>query len=178
LLFETDPVQTVNILSVSPMEQDHIWLDRILNHAECSACNEPTWTLLPILTLADALPLLRENRMRIVLAEGDLLPGTWRDVLAEIVVLPDPPLLIVTSRLADERLWAEALNLGAYDVLAKPFDREEVVRVLGLAWLRQTETVHRKPNPTAISAHGALDAENRRRGKSERRVLVSAVSQG
>ncbi len=48
--------------------------------------------------------------------------------------LPDPPLLIVTSRLADEYLWAEALNLGAWDVLAKPFDREEVSRVLGFAW--------------------------------------------
>jgi len=36
----------------------------------------------------------------------------------------------VTSRLADERLWAEALNLGAYDVLAKPFDSTEAMRVV------------------------------------------------
>jgi hypothetical protein len=35
-----------------------------------------------------------------------------------ILLLPDPPVLIVTSRLADEYLWAEALNPGAYDVLA------------------------------------------------------------
>jgi FixJ family two-component response regulator len=46
-------------------------------------------------------------------------------------------MLIVTSRLADEHLWAEALNLGAYDVLAKPFDQEEVIRVLSSAWLRK-----------------------------------------
>jgi DNA-binding response OmpR family regulator len=56
-------------------------------------------------------------------------------LLAEVSTLPDAPLLIVTSRLADEQLWAEALNLGAYDVLAKPFDTEEVIRVLSLAWL-------------------------------------------
>jgi DNA-binding response OmpR family regulator len=49
--------------------------------------------------------------------------------------LPNPPLLIVTSRLADERLWAEALNLGAYDVLAKPFDKREVIRTVTAAWL-------------------------------------------
>jgi DNA-binding NtrC family response regulator len=42
-------------------------------------------------------------------------------------------MLIVTSRLADDRLWAEALNLGAYDVIAKPFDASEVVRIAGLA---------------------------------------------
>jgi len=43
--------------------------------------------------------------------------------------------LIVTCRLADEYLWAEALNVGAYDVLAKPFDAAEVNRVVSLAWL-------------------------------------------
>ena len=47
--------------------------------------------------------------------------------------------LIVTSRLADEYLWAEALNLGAYDMLAKPFDASEVVRVLGSAWRHWTD---------------------------------------
>ena len=43
--------------------------------------------------------------------------------------------MIVTSRSADERLWVEALNLGAYDVLAKPFDRDEVLRSVSMAWL-------------------------------------------
>jgi hypothetical protein len=42
--------------------------------------------------------------------------------------------MIVTSRLADERLWAEVLNLGGYHLLAKPFDASEVVRVVGTAW--------------------------------------------
>jgi FixJ family two-component response regulator len=55
-------------------------------------------------------------------------------MLEHISLLPDPPLLIVTSRLADARLWAEALNLGAYDVLAKPFDATQVIRIVGLAW--------------------------------------------
>ena len=49
--------------------------------------------------------------------------------------LEDAPALIVTSRLADDRLWAEALNLGAYDVLAKPFNHDEVLRSVSLAWL-------------------------------------------
>jgi FixJ family two-component response regulator len=42
--------------------------------------------------------------------------------------------LIVASRLADDHLWAEALNLGAWDVLAKPFDRREVFRSVKSAW--------------------------------------------
>jgi hypothetical protein len=34
----------------------------------------------------------------------------------------------------DDRLWAEALNLGAYEVLVQPFDPEEVTRVVFSAW--------------------------------------------
>jgi DNA-binding response OmpR family regulator len=64
-----------------------------------------------------------------------LSPGTWIDMLEELRLLRNAPPLIVTSRLADEKLWAEALNLGAYDVLAKPFDLSELVRIVNLAWL-------------------------------------------
>jgi hypothetical protein len=48
--------------------------------------------------------------------------------------LPHHPLLIVASRLADEYLWAEVLNLGGHDVLAKPFQGAEVQWVLESAW--------------------------------------------
>jgi DNA-binding response OmpR family regulator len=54
-------------------------------------------------------------------------------MLERISLLSDPPLFIVTSRLADERLWAEALNLGAWDVLAKPFESDEVIRIVTIA---------------------------------------------
>jgi hypothetical protein len=46
-----------------------------------------------------------------IATEPQPLPGTWREVLPEIVRLTDPLLLIVTRRLADEGLWAEAVNL-------------------------------------------------------------------
>jgi len=62
------------------------------------------------------------------------MPGTWIDMLNHIRAVSNPPVLIVTSRLADDRLWAEALNLGAYDVLSKPFDRTELLRSVRLAW--------------------------------------------
>ena len=51
-------------------------------------------------------------------------------------VLPNPPLVIVTSIHADEFLWAEALNLGAHDVIAKPLNKMELIRTLSLAWIR------------------------------------------
>ena len=84
-------------------------------------------------TLDAAVSALQEKSISIVLCESQLQPGTWKDMLEHISAQPDPPLMIVTSRLADEYLWVEALNHGAYDVLQKPFDNEELSRVLTMA---------------------------------------------
>jgi DNA-binding response OmpR family regulator len=69
----------------------------------------------------------------VVVCERDLPDGSWKHLLDKVETLARPPRLIVASRLADERLWAEVLNLGGYDVLATPFDADEVYRVVSYA---------------------------------------------
>jgi len=151
---DTDAAENVVVLSISPTEEDHTALKRILSRPESTPSTESKWTICPAFALESALPVLRENPIAIVLSERDLVPGTWKDVLAETLDLSDPPLLIVASRLADEYLWAEALNLGAYDVLAKPFDAEEVIRVLRSAWLHKC-TNREIPNRTDMKMAAA-----------------------
>jgi DNA-binding response OmpR family regulator len=116
----------LKILSVTPLESDHQYLRAVVGHSK--------WMLLNSDAAAAALALLRQYDISVIVCERDLRPGTWQDVLEGIRDLPHPPSLIVTSHLADERLWAEALNLGAWDVLAKPFDRTEVLRSIKAAW--------------------------------------------
>ncbi|MGO9255725.1 MAG: response regulator [Bryobacteraceae bacterium] len=113
------------VLSVSPNHEDCVSLERIFKSG---------WTVIASATVASALSVLREMTIPIVVCDSDLAPGTWGEMLDHISLLPDPPLLIVSSRLADDRLWAEALNLGAWDVLAKPFDTEEASRIVSFAW--------------------------------------------
>jgi len=116
----------VTVLSVSPIEEDQACLQNIFSHSN--------WILHNALTLASALEVLRDREISVVLCECDLRPGTWKDLLQQIAPLPDSPVILVASSLADERLWAEALNWGVYDVLAKPFDRQEVLKGVSLAW--------------------------------------------
>src|SRR6266536_6407951 len=59
-----------------------------------------------------------------------LTDGAWRDILQHTLQEKSLPVLIVTSQVANDSLWAEVLNLAGYDVLAQPFDREEVTRVV------------------------------------------------
>lgn len=82
----------------------------------------------------EALLLIRRDLHRVVVSERDLPDGNWKDVLEAAAARENPPVVIVTSWLADDYLWAEVLNLGGYDVLAKPFNREEVQRTVSLAW--------------------------------------------
>ena len=73
---------------------------------------------------------LRRDKIPIIICERNLQPGTWRDLLEQTAMMPHAPLMIVTSRLADEHLWSEVLNEGGYDVLAKPFHPTELIRVV------------------------------------------------
>ena len=57
----------------------------------------------------------------------------WKNLLRYLRRSVPAPQLIVASRLADDSLWAEVLNIGGYDVLAQPFRREEVERVIAAA---------------------------------------------
>jgi DNA-binding response OmpR family regulator len=129
-----DSGMPVTVLSVSPITEDHTLLTDIFDRSERLLSGASRYILCPCATLKSAIAALSQAQIQIVVTERDLATGSWRDVLNSIFLLPDPPILIVTSRLADEYLWAEALNLGAYDVLAKPFDVSEVKRVVDSAW--------------------------------------------
>jgi DNA-binding NtrC family response regulator len=78
--------------------------------------------------------ILCNDRMPVVICESCLPDGNWKDILSQVAVLPDAPRLIVTSREPDESLWAEVLNMGGYDVLATPFEKDEVIRAVSWAW--------------------------------------------
>jgi DNA-binding response OmpR family regulator len=124
----------VPVLSISPVEEDHFFLQNVLNCLQSTPDRSSTFKVNPCTTLASGLAALRKRQYEVIVCERDLPPGSWKDVLEQVTILPDPPSFIVTSGLADDRLWAEALNLGAFDVLAKPFDSTETMRVVGAAW--------------------------------------------
>ena len=122
----TDSTPILKILSVSPFQDDHRTLQSIIGRS--------TWILFCADRLAAAADILQQEGISVVLCERNITAGTWVDLLERITDLLHPPSVVVTSRLADEQLWVEALNLGAWDVLAKPFQPTEVLRSVKAAW--------------------------------------------
>jgi DNA-binding NtrC family response regulator len=112
----------ITILAVSPFEQDKRLIQATVRAART-----------PVLTagrLSEAIPLFKHRKISLVICERDLPDGDWRDMLGQMNNLMPGARLVVASRLADERLWAEVLNLGGYDVLAKPFSVQEMMHVI------------------------------------------------
>jgi DNA-binding response OmpR family regulator len=113
------------ILAVCPSQDDLRSLKDILESEE--------WTVCPAHTCHEAARLMQTATPAVVACDHQLPDGSWKDMYKLAASLMDPPPLVVVSRHADETLWAEVLNLGGYDVIAKPFERNEVSRVMQMA---------------------------------------------
>ena len=109
------------ILSISANPADHAGLNRMIDHK--------LWQLVTARNCRSAVHKI-DRDFAVVFSECALPDGTWRDILDRLSRLDAPPQLVVTSRLADAYLWSEVLNLGGFDVLAKPLNGVEVRQVL------------------------------------------------
>jgi DNA-binding response OmpR family regulator len=123
-------MRPTRMLSISPISDDYDVLSGMLE--------DQSWQLFPATTCQDAIARLGRTRISVILCEHSLPDGTWKDVLDHVSGAGIEAPIIVTSRLADEHLWAEVLNLGGYDVLAKPFSEREVRHAITSALLRST----------------------------------------
>jgi DNA-binding NtrC family response regulator len=133
------PIANSTILAVFSAWEDRTSLASIFAHSN--------WKLRFTGAFPQAQIELSESQVGVVISEARLSDGhCWKDLLNEIRGLEDPLPLIVADRLADERLWSEVLNLGAYDLLAKPFDAREVLHAVTTACRRvENERGLRKP---------------------------------
>jgi DNA-binding NtrC family response regulator len=119
------------------------------------------WHLESAVTPAEALLRLRERPMAIVIYEdstpADMAPREvesepWLQLIEQTRNLAQPPKVIVASRQADDRMWAEVLHQGGYDVLPLPLEPGEVVRTVSMAWL---EWRHEQESAPALRAMAA-----------------------
>jgi DNA-binding NtrC family response regulator len=81
-------------------------------------------------TLQQARAKLQQDDYGVILTEALLPDGKWLDALHLARQSSQELEVIVTDPQADARFWAEALNMGAYDLLAQPFYEPEVRRIL------------------------------------------------
>ena len=89
-----------------------------------------------------------------------MLLSTDYDAVMSEILLPDGPWtelrdassrcppIIVSAGCVDARVWADALAQGAYDVLVKPYNTEELLYVLQSACLQRVHAVRSEQSPS------------------------------
>ncbi len=121
-----EELEKVTVLAVTDQDETLRELRALFAHTR--------WQLAAATRCEDAVERLKTGRYPVVVCEQKLDDGCWRNILAALPAGANPPKLLVTSSKADERLWTEVLTAGVYDLLPRPFDRSEVIRIIGLAW--------------------------------------------
>jgi DNA-binding NtrC family response regulator len=92
------------------------------------------WDLALAGSCEEALDLLKNTRAAVILCDRDLPGVDWRDALERLAAARPDCSIILASSVNDEYLWDEVIHKGGYDVLAKPFQEEQTVRAVNLAW--------------------------------------------
>lgn len=132
---------SVRVLVIASAQEDVVALEHIFGHSK--------WALERACTCGEAAEVIETRRAPVLICDSELRDGNWTTVLSAAARQPNPPRVIVTSAHADESLWADVLDRGGYDVLAKPFDAREVVRVVSLAWRQWKDEVERNARRAA-----------------------------
>jgi len=122
-----DPPVLLSALAISPSIEDLAFLENRFKEAH--------WELYIARSYRESRAELGRIRVPVVLSECQLPDGNWKDVLGRLAPMIERPRLIVFSRNADDRLWTEVLNWGAFDLLKTPFREHELVFAIGAAWL-------------------------------------------
>jgi len=124
------------VLLVSAIDEDRLQLSQILGGV--------MWEVDRVGTCHEAEREIRRSRPPIVITDVGLLDGDWTCIHKLVKSVKPCAHLIVLSSRTDSQLWFEARQSGAHDVLVKPLQDADVVKMLMAAlddW--KTRTVAR-----------------------------------
>lgn len=116
------------VLVVSANEEDHALFEVFLSSVG--------YILYHASTLAEAITILGQSPVPVIVTERTLPDGSWIGVRVSSGSPCNPPLVIVFSDPGDATFWAQAFNLGAFDVLYRPRAETIVAGAVNLANLR------------------------------------------
>jgi DNA-binding NtrC family response regulator len=69
-------------------------------------------------------------KYHLAFVDSELPDGSWRDVLQFIVASRAGCEMVVCARCGDERLWAEVIQCGAFDLVPEPLEKQELQRII------------------------------------------------
>ena len=113
------------VLLASERDDDHQTLQALLHDTK--------WTVARALSWGEASSFCGRAVKPVVLVDRHFQGSDWRFTVSSLVNLEANSCLILLSDVSDPYLWNEVVQHGGFDVLARPFERSEVLRTLAFA---------------------------------------------
>ncbi len=121
-----DAPEEVRLLAITQGPDERASLQRI--------AAELQWRLSIVGSLDEAVALLGEEPLPLVICDRDLPGGDWREIVAQIAARRDVLCVVLASTVIDDYLWDEVINQRGYDVVSKPFEADQLQRAVRFAW--------------------------------------------
>jgi DNA-binding NtrC family response regulator len=99
------------------------------------------WRVCTAHSIEDAKRMMKRQPIQVVLCQHTLRDGTWTDAL-KAAGQCDPPAQLIVLAKADDRLWAEVLTMGGYDLLPVPCAPSELYSLVPEAWRQCVQREH------------------------------------
>lgn len=112
------------------------------------------WKTIPASTVGECEEVFAKQSIDLIFCDRGLADGTYRDILAMTRSKSPCARLVVTSRLADWEEYLEALDNGAFDLIASPSLTGDIIRV-----------IHQAQHADEMKATAALGAPLGLRGR-------------
>jgi DNA-binding response OmpR family regulator len=127
------PTEHISVLLVAEPNRSCDEIERLLRHTQ--------WRVHRAHSVAETYALLKRITFQVVLCERQLSDGSWKSVLKILNDCDSSASVVVLSE-ADQRTWAEVLNLGGYDLLPLPCRPSELYQIIPAAWRQSRHRAH------------------------------------
>ena len=92
------------------------------------------WKLTIAASTDEAIQLLGDEPLPLVICDRDLPDEDWRQAVARIAGRRDVLCVVLASAVVDDYLWDEVIKQRGYDVVNKPFEADQLRRAATFAW--------------------------------------------
>lgn len=123
----------LEILSINNSSRDCKALQSIVRRTN--------WRLHCLSDLAGAVEFLNKHFVPVVVCASDLEGASWLDVLDAMRRYPTPPEVLVYAGDLDAAFALHVLEAGGFDALSTPFESEQVLRSISLAFRKWKDSL-------------------------------------
>lgn len=86
-------------------------------------------------SLETAIDVLADREVPLILLDRDGCGVDWRTALEGLALAAHGSCILLISRVNDEYLWQEVVQRRGFDVISKPFSKDQLLHDVNRAWL-------------------------------------------